>query len=132
MIREIKFRGRKNSTKEWIYGSLLTDDDGGYAIVQIRHNPISNGVVSGWCFGIEKGTECQYTGLKDKNEKEIYEGDIVNGGMFNGVYCYGKIIFDGGHFYAVSILPFTEGTSTDFNFFEVIGNIYENTELINH
>ena len=31
MSREIKFRGRKNSTKEWIYGSLITDKNKGYA-----------------------------------------------------------------------------------------------------
>ena len=69
-----KFRGQKNSTKEWIYGSLISDKDNGYAIVQQTYNPVSNGQITGWCFGIVKGTEGQYTGLNDVNDKEIYEG----------------------------------------------------------
>lgn len=68
----------------------------------------------------------QYTGLKDKNDKEIYEGDIVKHATDEGVY---KVIFEDGGFYVKNLFEYDFQTINEYPL-EVIGNIYENPELM--
>jgi hypothetical protein len=112
--REIKFRQR-NSKGGWHYWGYI---DGHFV------GPLET-------FGIDGGDNNQFTGLHDKNGKEIYEGDIVVGQLIHtltkriqlkGVMEYYKGGFALGH---ENVYKF------DMQDFEVIGNIYENPELIN-
>lgn len=82
----------------------------------------------------------QYTGLKDKNGTEIYEGDIVAQFNFEDKFFRTKVVYKNGSFGYINPL-FNEFISYDSNIafkwkngrsknIEVIGNIYEDPELL--
>lgn len=73
----------------------------------------------------------QYTGLKDKNGKEIYEGDVL---QMLGDRLKIIIEFKGGHFFGknISSTKYThpEFNNRNWNHWEILGNIYKNPELL--
>ena len=119
-MREIKFRG-KTGTGNWVYGDLTFSRYG---------NPYIGSLSKKWS-GVKRNTVSQYTGMNDSTGKEIYEGDIVrtsdnddelavvewddedlrftvtHGNVVNGL---------GEEYYSREV--------------EVIGNMYDNPELL--
>jgi hypothetical protein len=113
-MREIKFRA-------WSGGKMREP-----------FQPLQNSYISDPTAKWPKGTAfMQFTGLRDKNGKEIYEGDITNNGVVNYLtelsWDSGGSLHPGFYFEALSDLQYHTGFDEEI---EVIGNIYENPELL--
>lgn len=134
MSREIKYRAWLKEEKKMVI--VETIDFSEKSIQYLEKNEIIDAYLLRTTF-LEDIELMQYTGIKDKNGKEIYEGDILK---------Y-KFPYD-RRLKHVSLVKFIE-TEASFglkdiygneiplyritanNYFEVIGNIYENPELLN-
>ena len=144
-MREIKFRGQ-TTKKEWVYGSLYIGELDGQEYAVILNNKttsVANDLPDRIDLAFDRGdvhvvypaTVGQYTGLKDKNGKEIYEGDIVNDVVtINGsVYSQDYVIeHSEPHCGFVGIAVQRLLTPSCFDDVKVIGNIHDNPELLNN
>lgn len=118
-MREIKFRGKNSFQNNWFYG-FLTKEKNKYYITENSTD----------FYQIDENTIGQYTGLKDKNGIEIYEGDILK--VYFDVSKIDDYIFlslseeekEKGYFLKKVEIPefYREPLSDNF---EVIGNVYE-------
>lgn len=125
-MREYKFRGKTEEMNSWwTYGNLVICDNGDY---QIGNCPRYGDIY--YRNKVFKETVGQYTGLHDKNGKEIYEGDIVKS-FFVDTDEAGNEIYK----YYIIEVKYDEVLCSykidKFMNLEVIGNIYENKELLN-
>lgn len=129
MDRTIKFRGKSIYDEEWLYGSLIKIEKDRYAVI-----PPLNDIEIGRSIGMYEvclETIGQFTGLYDKNGKEIYEGDILFIGNDGDKNIYNKVSIKDGCFgyigeWTCKIIPFCCYSVTE----EIAGNIYDNPELI--
>lgn len=115
--KEIIFRGKRLDNGEWMYGDLLHFVDGVYI-----SNDNGNNMAQ-----VDPDTVGQYTGLKDMNGKEIYEGDVIPIGPDYSVVIW---VEDLGGFYLkadYAKLPYTSplGAMLCRYDIEVIGNIHD-------
>lgn len=121
MNREIKFRGYNYQYKKWFYGSLFIQNyDNDFMLSSSRTAIIDD---RGFSVMVDNGTIGQYTGLKDKNGVEIYEGDKVKA-KFYGKEVVGEIGFSDGCFLLWNSCV-SDNQLFIFTDIEVIGNIYE-------
>ncbi len=141
-MREIKFRGYSIDLKRFVYGLLIEKDGvyyilekaiGTYSYSKTRKNNVYDCLGGRFRFElhkVEKESIGQYTGLKDKNGKEIYEGDIVHWHRSKGVKdVIDKVVYDNDYLcYRIGIWGIFFKPKLNNNV-EVIGNIYKNPEL---
>ena len=140
-MREILFRGKRMDNGEWVYGNLVRGCDEKYAyIVEFGNKELCRNYVN----AIPE-TVGQYTGLKDKNGKKIFEGDIVkcvdtnNGGSFTAIVSFGnpnceynwgfQLVKMGGDNLNTDILLWVDMEETGA-YIEVISNIYDAAKTI--
>ena len=151
-MRVIKFRGKRVDNGEWVYGDFQENIDC-YKIREkekgIKHIPTS--------YVVETNTIGQFIGIKDINGKEIYEGDIVqdmriyiahlnyiergietieqaneykNYGDITVVKFCTKDVASCGCCYDYFIGSGFKATLVDLTCCKIIGNIYDNPELL--
>ncbi len=138
MNREIKFRGKRLDNGEWMYGN--------YAKYKDYSDNVHESMIDkdGYMHDIVPSTVGQYTGLKDKNGNEIWEGDIFkedSNGIVRSVFRVpGGLAFEDnpvsfGYDHRAPVYPYSpiaemQNASWLSQSCEIIGNIHDNPELL--
>ena len=119
-MREIKFRGkRKGEPNEWLFGDLNQICGRVFIFQRGEHSSVN----SYDYYEVIPETVGEFIGLKDKVEKDVYEGDIVS---CNRYTCGDEFIVTIDD---IRNLP-RELFGSNLNFREVVGNIHDNHELL--
>ena len=128
------FKAKRIDNGEWVEGYLVQTAESSYIVVPYKHSTICG---EGSVIEIDSATICQYTGLKDKNGKLIWENDVVG---FWDTYstengraemdCIGKVIWDDE---TISFQVTNRLSAESYEVLDecsVIGNIFDNKELL--
>ena len=141
-MREIKFRGKRLDNGEWLYGNLVelrnpfNPNDASACFIMPKEVNIAAPDSIAEQDVVDPDTVGQFTGLLDKNGKEIYEGDIISErlkGHRKYQDAYQVVFVDyqwcgkNGYGSCTSLSLFEE-----FHDIKVIGNIHDNPELLSN
>lgn len=144
-MRDILFRGKAGN--KWWYGDAHSDYKGVLSKIIVPSFCWKTETIETQCagyFGVEPNTIGLFTGIMDKNGNKIFEDDIVRVGLKEYIVCYGfhKIPCCGccfAHhnsigFYLKNIetgkIESDEETFTEYQGLEIIGNVFDNPELL--
>lgn len=132
-MREILFRGKRLDNGEWVYGYYV--HLGPVSCQRAYIIPEYTSAI--YVKEVDPSTVDQYTGLMDKNDKRIFEGDIVSTDIARPYLivefrdgCFMFNCNDGGKDYYDIMLPILEDAQTEYKYGEIIGNIHDNPELL--
>lgn len=132
-MREIRFRGKTLDGLRWVYGDLIQENSGRVVIRTNLNTWAMNNDVNpyGESLDVIPETVGQYTGLKDRNGKEIYEGDIIGGsnGSING-YPWPFTLLIKWNDAACGFNTPNWGYMDSTHYYEVVGNRWDNPELL--
>lgn len=125
-MREILFKAKRKDNGEWVKGDAIHEPIG--MSIRYEKNGMSVRVP------VDPDTLCQYTGLTDKNGQKIWENDILR----RDGYWDMRIEFENGAFMVrnadkiqyINRVTYTSISTFDIKEYEVIGNIFDNPELL--
>ena len=130
MNREILFKAKRKDNGEWVEGYMVKYPSGK---VEIFKKCVELPDVLLRC-EVDPKTICEYTGLKDKNGKKIWENDILRRDGYWDI----RIEFENGVFMVrntdkvqyINRVVYAPISIFDIKMYEVIGNIFDNPELL--
>lgn len=162
MSREILSKAKRIDNDEWVEGYILGDGVTGQYFIHTIGDCLNEsdkigeeGCLKFFAFEVNHKTVCRYTGLTDKNEKKIWENDIVKLTLLNGEIRYFKVSIKSVVREVVTNSDFVESTAKveitgvvfewngyelfpcidsdgipDYKKMEVVGNSFDNPELL--
>lgn len=122
-MREILFRGKRIDNREWVEGFYLYTEENTHPVI-IDMKCLSHIIIP--------ETVGQYTGLKDKNGKRIFEGDILLSSHITDSPAIEvvKWIYNGWHTQEGDLTPDMIDDVEIMPYSEVIGNVFDNPKLL--
>lgn len=137
-MKEILFRGKRIDNGKWVYGYYFYDSfynkayitTGNYCM-RISEEKSNHRIIN--AFEVDAKAVGQYTGLKDKNGNKIFEGDIIDFLYRSDGDDYGIVQYDVDETefgFVYNLIYDGLGRHYCSKDIEVIGNIYDNPELL--